>query len=91
VLSHIESLPLKKRLALDAFPQDRIASQERWVDFPFVEKQVQELALGIREGQNCRQIVSTLDRPPLLKAIHVVHYALYVRRKKERAQKDPLS
>ena len=41
VKPYIESLPFENRLALDAFLQGCIGGQNRRVDFPFFEQQVQ--------------------------------------------------
>jgi len=52
MLTDIESLPFEKRLSLDTFLEGCISGQNRRVDFPFVEQQVQEFPLGIIEGQH---------------------------------------
>jgi hypothetical protein len=46
VTPNIEGLPFEKRLALDTFLQDCIGGQNRRVDFPFVEQQVQKFPFG---------------------------------------------
>ena len=50
VTPHIERLPFKKGLALNALLEGCIGGQDPRVDFPFVEQQVQEFPFGIREG-----------------------------------------
>ena len=47
--SHVEGLPLKQRLGLDASLQGGVGRQDRRVDFPPVQQQVQECALGVGE------------------------------------------
>ena len=49
---HIESLPFQKRLALYTPLKGCVGGQNRRVDHPSVQQQIQERPLGIREGQH---------------------------------------
>ena len=56
VAFYIKGLPLQKRLPLNTFLQGCIRSQNRSIDFPSVEQQVQEFRSASEKG-------STADRP----------------------------
>ena len=55
VTAYVEGLPFEKRLGLDPLLQRGVGGQERPVDFPSVQQQVQKCALGIGERQNVGQ------------------------------------
>ena len=58
---HIKGFPFEKRLSLNTFLEGCIGGQNRRVDFPFVEQQVQEFQFGIIEGLSEHEIQINLE------------------------------
>jgi hypothetical protein len=52
VTPHIDYLPFKERLGLNATLKRFVGGQKRGVDHPSVQQQIQERPLGIRERQH---------------------------------------